>query len=272
MVNPLRIFSVTGFYNPAAFFYFFLRVLLRILLRRRNRDKILKMVNLETLENFLKKLRFPGYLSYVLMVKETKARIKSPLFRYEQKVSSFIIKKKGSVFVDIGANVGYYSFLLCDNFETILAVEPHPNNIRILETLKSRHNYSKVKVCPFAIGDKDNARVKLYIGAQCGGHSLLTYNSLLPYNGQNRKYIETRLVTLHTLLKDYPKVDLIKVDVEGAEWFVLKGAEPFLDKIQSWIIELHNWKKRKELEEWFRSRNYTYRWLDVNHIYAERSE
>jgi len=272
MVNPLRIFGVSGFYNPVTFFYFFFRVLLRILLRRKNRDKILKMANLETLENFLKKLRFPEYLSYVLMVKETKLRIKSPLFRHEPKVSSFIIKKKGSVFVDIGANFGYYSFLLHNNFKTILAVEPHLDNIKVLETLKLRHNYSKVKVCPFAIGDKDNERVKLYIGVQGGGHSLLTYHSLLPYNDQNRKYIETRLVTLHTLLKDYPKVDLIKVDVEGAEWLVLKGAEPFLDKIHSWIIELHYWEKRKELEEWFGSRNYTYRWLDDNHIYAERSE
>ena len=272
MVNPLRIFGVTGFYNPVTFFYFFLRVLLRILLRRKNRDKILKMANLENLENFLRKLRFPEYLTYVLMVKETKARIKSSLFRHEPKVSSFVIKKKGAVFVDIGANVGYYSFLLYNNFETILAVEPHPNNLKILETLKSSHNYSKVRVCPFAIGDKDNERVKLHIRVQCGGHSLLTYNSLLPYNGQNRKYIETRLVTLHTLLKHYPKVDLIKVDVEGAEWLVLKGAEPLLDKIHSWIIELHNWEKRRELEEWFSSRNYTYRWLDDNHIYAERSE
>lgn len=40
MVNPLRIFDVSGFYNPVTFFYFFLRVLLRILLRRKNRDKI----------------------------------------------------------------------------------------------------------------------------------------------------------------------------------------------------------------------------------------
>jgi len=245
-----------------------MRVCLRILFGRETRDRILKVTDLGTLEEFLKRIHFPRYLAYVLLVKETEARIQRKIFRHEPQVSSFIIDKVGCVFVDIGANFGYYSFLLYNNFETILAVEPHPDNVKIISAIKMENNYSKVKICPFAIGDNDENKVKFYKGSH-GGHSLSTYYSLLPYQNQEQ-YIETNLVTLETLLRNYEKVDLIKVDVEGAEWLVLQGAKNVIARIRSWIIELHDWKRKEELEKWFSNRNYRFEWIDKNHIYAWR--
>ena len=264
LVNPLRYFGVSGFYNPLTIAYMLMRVSLRFLFGRKNRNKILKATDLETLEEFLKRIHFPKYLTYVLLVKETEARIQRNIFRHEPRVSSLIIKKKGSVFVDIGANVGYYSFLLHRNFETILAVEPHPDNVNILNAIKTENNYSKVKICPFAIGDKDANGVKLYLGPHCGGHSLSS-------SGNQEQHIETKMVTLKTLLENYEKIDLIKVDVEGAEWLVLEGAKNILNRIKSWIIELHDWKRKEELEKWLSSRNYRYEWIEKKHIYAERA-
>ena len=269
LVNPLRWFDVSSFYNPLTLAYMLMRVSLRFLFGREIRNKILKVTNLETLEEFLERIHFPKYLTCTLLVKEAEARIQRNIFRHEPQVSSFMINKKGSVFVDIGANVGYYSFLLYNNFETILAVEPHPDNVKIIDMIKTENNYSKVKICPFAVGDKDANEVKLYLGSHCAGHSLLTYHSLLPYENQEQ-HIKTKIVTLKTLLKNYEKVDLIKVDVEGAEWLVLEGAKDILNKIKSWIIELHDWNRREELEKWLSNGNYRYEWIDENHIYAER--
>ena len=254
---------ISDLYDPLTLAYMFMRVSLRFLFGRENRNKILKATNLETLEEFLKRIHYPKYLTYILLVKETEARIQRNIFRHEQRVSSFIINRKGSVFVDIGANVGYYSFLLYNNFETILAVEPHPDNVRIMKTIKMEKNYSKVKIYPFAIGDKDNKRVKLYLGSHCGGHSLLSLEN-------KDQFIETKMVTLKTLLENYEKVDLIKVDVESAEWLVLEGARNILNKIKSWIIELHDLKRREGLEKWFSKGNYRYEWIGKKHIYAER--
>lgn len=264
-MSPLRYFSVRGFYNPLTLVYMLIRISLRVLFGREYRDKILEAKNLESLEEFLKRIHFPKYLTYILLLKETEARIKRRIFRHEPKVSSFIINKKGSVFVDIGANIGYYSFLCHNNFETIFAVEPHPDNVKIMNAMKTVNNYSKVKICPFAIGDKESDKVKLYLGSHCGGHSLLIYHTV------EQQYIETRLVTLKTLLKNYEKIDLIKVDVEGGEWLVLEGAKDILNKIKSWIIELHDWERREEIEKWFSNRDYRYEWIDKNHIYAERN-
>lgn len=264
MVDPLRYFGVRGFCNPLTLAYILIRVSLRFFFGREIRNKILKAANLETLEEFLKRIHFPEYIAYILLVKETEARIKRNIFRHEPQVSSFIVNKKGSIFVDIGANVGYYSFLLYNNFETILSVEPHPNNVKIMNAVKTENNYSKVKICPFAIGDKDANGVKLYLGSHCGGHSLLSYEN-------QEQSITTKMVTLRTLLKNYEKVDLIKVDVEGAEWIVLEGAKNILNTIKSWIIELHDWNRKEELEEWFCNRNYRYEWIDKKHIYAWRT-
>jgi len=246
----------------------FMRVSLRFLFGRRIRDKIFRATKIETLEAFLKRINFPKYLTYILLVKETEARIRRNFFRHEPLISSFLINKRGSVFVDVGAGFGYYSFLLYDNFETILTVEPHPDNVKIINAIKTEYNYSKVEIYPLAIGDKDDNEVKLFLGSHLGGHRLLTSCSEL-LNETREQYIKTKMVTLKTLLKDYEKVDLIKVDVEGAEWLVLEGAKRVLDKIRSWMIELHDLKRKEELERWFINKNYHVEWIDENRIYAE---
>ncbi|MCP8322597.1 MAG: FkbM family methyltransferase [Candidatus Methylarchaceae archaeon HK02M2] len=54
-----------------------------------------------------------------------------------------------------------------------------------------------------------------------------------------RRFITIPMNILDRLLVDVPKVDLIKVDVEGAKLEVLGGSKGVIDKIDSWIIELH---------------------------------
>jgi hypothetical protein len=77
-------------------------------------------------------------------------------------------------------------------------------------------------------------------------------------------------LTLTSILKER-SVDLVKIDVEGSEFSVLKGTEPIILNIKRWIVELHNVEKRTALEEWFLSHHYTIHWLDQNHLYAWRN-
>jgi len=64
--------------------------------------------------------------------------------------------------------------------------------------------------------------------------------------------------------------DLVKVDVEGAEWEVLNGAKNVMSKIRSWLIELHDTTRKNELKDLLKSSGYNVRWVDRNHIFAWR--
>lgn len=247
-----------GALNPFIFLYMFFRALTRVLLGRQRRDIFLKTQHLTRFSDFLARLRFPENLSTACMVSEVKVRVDNRL--HEPAVSSHLLRKRGHLFVDIGACIGYYSFLLHDNFDKILAIEPHPKNAQIIKMAKEKYGYNKVTVLPVAVSDR-NGDAKLYFGSHCGAHTL----TLKPKSG----YLKVKTITLDSLIKNV-SVDLIKVDVEGAEWKVLRGAEHIFDKMRSWVIELHDLRRKQEMEEYLSSHNYRYKWLDYNHIFAWR--
>jgi len=174
---------------------------------------------------------------------------------HEKPVSSFLKSASGHVFVDIGANYGYYSILLRGNFEKIYAFEPIPSIFKELES--NLEKFDNVECIRKAVSNVDEQLVEL---SYHGGHG----------------FAET--VTLASFFPNM-EIDLIKVDVEGEEWKVLEGAEPILERIKSWVVELHDPSRKEELENWFVSRGYSVRWLDfafkgsrtANHIYAWRA-
>ena len=272
-MNLLRFFRVRGFYNPFSVIYFSLRVLTRFFLGRQRRDSIFRKLHWENLSNFLERTRLPEHLIESFMIEEVERRVKRKGFRHEPAVSSFLENKKGSLFIDIGANIGYYSFLLHNNFDMILAVEPHPKNIGIIEGVKEKYGYNKVTSLSVAVSNRDG-KAKLYFGRHCGGHSLL---NVFPYSPQEHRHTIRKLkstfftvqaVTLNTLLQTIESVDLVKVDVEGAEWKVLGGANEVMQKIKSWLIELHDLTRKTELEDLMKSFDYKVKWVDFRHLYA----
>jgi FkbM family methyltransferase len=181
------------------------------------------------------------------------------LFIYEDSIARFLARISGTVFIDAGANIGFYTSLLNKNFITTFSVEPHPQDARILRTkLPNCHN---VIVVEKAMSDTK-------------GTAFFSFKTQSLEWFRNEKRIMVETDTLNNLLHDYDidKVDLIKVDVEGAEWKVLKGAESLIKRIFSWMVELHNWDytKKIELEEWFRTRLYQTKWLDKNHLFCWR--
>lgn len=173
---------------------------------------------------------------------------------HEKPVSSFLKSVRGNVFVDVGANYGYYSMLLRGNFEKIYAFEPIPSIFKELE--RNLEKFDDAECIRKAVSNVDGQSVKL------------------SYHG-SQGFAET--VTLASFFLGM-KIDLVKVDVEGGEWEVLEGAESILDRIKSWVVELHDPSRKGELEKWFVSRGYSVRWLDfgfrgsrtANHIYAWR--
>lgn len=128
------------------------------------------------------------------------------------------------ILFDIGANRGDAVIAGLNKGYKVIALEPGP---RVFKELVSNFIYNN-NVIPlkFAVSDTDNSIVEFYECIEDGlstiERSWLTDPSM-PYNGKEFRTISALTITLDTLVKIYGEPDLIKVDVEGAEWFVFNG-------------------------------------------------
>jgi FkbM family methyltransferase len=125
---------------------------------------------------------------------------------------------------DVGANRGDATVAGLYQGYRVIALEPAP---RVFSELVNNFIYNPdVVPLKMAVSDKDNKRVKFY-EADENGLSTLNQDWLtkdgMPYKGKFYREIEVNTITLDTLADKYGNPDLIKIDVEGAEWQVLKG-------------------------------------------------
>lgn len=125
---------------------------------------------------------------------------------------------------DVGANRGDATIAGLQKGYKVIALEPAPI---IYGALVNNFIYSP-NVIPLrvAISDTDNQRVEFYEAQEDGLSTLnkewLT-NESLPYAGKAFRTVSANTITMDSLVKIYGEPDLIKVDVEGAEWNVFRG-------------------------------------------------
>lgn len=126
---------------------------------------------------------------------------------------------------DIGANRGDAVVAgLQKGFDKIVAVEAAP---KVFTQLVCNFIYEpKVIPLKFAVSDVDDERIEFFECVEDGLSSLnkdwLTDESL-PYAGKEYRTVEVTTITIDSLVELYGKPDLIKIDVEGAEWDVFHG-------------------------------------------------
>ena len=125
---------------------------------------------------------------------------------------------------DIGANRGDATIAGVNKGYTVIAIEAAP---RVFKELVSNFIYNQ-DVIPlrFAVSDVDDEQIEFY-EAQEDGLSTMDKGWLtdpdMPYNGKPFRTISATTITIDTLVELYGTPELIKIDVEGAEWSVFKG-------------------------------------------------
>lgn len=169
--------------------------------------------------------------------------------------------------VDVGANRGQFSLaasVYCHDAQ-ILAFEPLAQAAsRFSDIFKSNN---KVHLFIKALGKSESSASKLYISAKDHSSSLLPISELLPSTFPGTHSVGTISVEVSTLdscLKKYPisKPALLKIDVQGTELDVLRGATGILDKFKYIYIELSfvefykDQKLANELIRWLLNRGY----------------
>jgi FkbM family methyltransferase len=161
---------------------------------------------------------------------------------YDPFISSWIIdrfkEKQHGNFIDIGANLGYFTCLLgklAGPAGRVLAIEPEPDNLALLEANIAANSLSSViTVMPVALGcDDTSATLNLYKNSNRGRHSLVAKGT-----GQQLVVPVKRLDALiDQVFKTNEVIDILKIDVEGYEPFVIQGASDTLSRVQVMIME-----------------------------------
>ncbi len=133
-------------------------------------------------------------------------------------------KRNAGLFVDVGANIGYFSLLWLglNKGNRVISVEASPTNVSIIkENIKINNLDGRLNIFPVAASDHVGT-VRFDVGPeeQTGWGGITTADGM--------KTIELEAVTLDKLLGNEEVIDLLKIDVEGAELLVLKGAEVLL--------------------------------------------
>lgn len=116
-------------------------------------------------------------------------------------------------FVDLGANIGYYSLALAQAGATsVLSIEPNPPTLDRLRFNISINNFNtEIKIAPIGVGE--DGRVQFYSTGDLGCASLLKQEckKTAPITIQTRPLLE--ILNSHNLTE----IDGMKVDIEGME-------------------------------------------------------
>lgn len=189
---------------------------------------------------------------------------------------------------DIGANRGDAVHAGLELGYRVVAVEAAPKIFSILEETFGSHPH--VRALKLAVSDADFQKVTFY---ECIEDGLSTLNidwltaDTMPYKGKQFWPVEATTITLDSMVKIYGEPDLIKIDVEGAEWNVFRGMSRKYGRITfEWTINtLEEHKKQleylaglgytkigpqfiehhlQEPEEWFDLASFSFEnWLEV---------
>ncbi len=148
--------------------------------------------------------------------------------------------RPGMTALDIGADIGYYARLFSTRVGyqgKVFAFEPHPESFRLLQENVSNKKYANVSCINNALSDK-NADLILHATNVPGKHSLFyviqRHDSSVFYDVS----IKVKGVTLDEFLqeKGNPPIDLIKMDIEGAEPRALTGMQCTLTRNKNIVL------------------------------------
>ena len=128
--------------------------------------------------------------------------------------------KPGMTAVDVGANVGYYTLLMADavgESGVVRALEPHPNLARLLQASIGVNGYAQratIHECAAFSVTGETVDFFLSVSAPMNGSIVID---------RNADVLSVSTMRLDDLLP--PKVDFIKIDIEGAEWEAWRGLQ-----------------------------------------------
>ncbi|MFL6385133.1 MAG: FkbM family methyltransferase [Nitrososphaeraceae archaeon] len=214
--------------------YLGLRTSLRITLGKERRDQLCmkhdldfgtlwyKFYNILKLSNEpLLKLKMPKY-NFQFYCRNNKDDFTTMTMREDEIIRHFNTKQ-GDIVVDVGAHIGKYTIIASKRVGEngkVIAIEAHPGNYEMLNRNIKLNGLTNVTPLNYAVYSR-KTKVKIY-------NNYTIMSERIREKKVKEKFVEVNADTLDNLLQQngirQEQVNWIKIDVEGAEYEVLKGA------------------------------------------------
>src|ERR687897_3167498 len=251
--------------------YLWRRVLFRLILGKKRRDRLYVEQGLDFGDFLYKAVKFFRPRSKLLKFKVPKynyefyCRINKDDFivmtRHEDVIIEYFRPKEGDIVVDIGAHIGLYTIISSKRVGAngkVVAIEANPSNFEMLNRNIKVNQLTNIISLNNAVYSKET-KIKLYLPGEELGHT--TYNTVMSDRAKNEdKFVEVNANTLDYLLQlnEITDVNWVKIDVEGAEFEVLKGASNVLSKSKdiALLIEVHGLDNHIPILEFVSSYNF----------------
>lgn len=130
----------------------------------------------------------------------------------------------GDVFFDIGANIGFFSLIAAKRVAAegnVYSFEPIPSNVALIRRNAELNSLRTIRVFSEAVGSK-SGRAELVVTKHIGGAALASVE--LPPDARSRMTVDIVTVDDAVTRHGLRPPTLMKIDVEGAEIDVLRGA------------------------------------------------
>jgi len=187
----------------------------------------------------------------------------------------YIKPREGDICLDVGANLGTTSIIMSKLVGVggkILGIEPIYDKVAEYN-LKHNSMTNNWKVLSYAVTDKSEEFIEIEESEYLLDSSICNRDYTRDY--YNKKY-SVKTITLDDLIKQecLERVDFIKIDIEGAEEWALKGADWTLShfkprlSISSYHIDFDNEKQHYKLIALLKRYNYRIRHNPYTHIWA----
>ena len=166
-----------------------------------------------------------------------------------------MLHKPGTDIIDIGANIGYNTLLFSD-YGPVLSFEPLYHELVELNVKNNSLRYP-VQVIPCALSD-EKSFTKIHIPSNgCQSNVLINYGGTSFHHQDDWKGegVDVKCERLDDIYTGVPS--FIKIDVEGHELQVLKGASETIKKHKPTIlIEIHNFSEDSDIHQYLKSLGY----------------
>ena len=185
--------------------------------------------------------------------------------------------KEAQVIVDGGASEGFYTIAIkiANPACRIIAIEPNPIAFDLLKRNMDINNFQNVELVQRAIGRSDEVREFEYANVSSAVGSFHILREKRPWLPERYiESVEVKCYTLDSLYKRYhlDSVDILKLDIEGAELEALSCGLDVLSKTKKVVVECHSDSLRNSVVDLLTSSGFkvafeeTYEYGDVYFI------